>query len=472
MKILLMQDKDVLPLKEISNRLNRISKNVTFETSSAKLAQDSSLSIQIREASELEKKIEKNVKQYDLLFLITERRYVDNFFYHKASKTVILSFAGWEFYTNLPIENGVVYFIAQILAKEVDNYSFRHLEKTGCLYDFLGNKTDVDLGMREGYICDECLHRLSETKLNEEKQLLLVDVLTILSSLANVSKLEKSFLDKYSMIKSRLDWRTFEDDVSQLYRSMGAKVTQNVNLAGFQIDILVQERNCSGQQVRSAVECKFYRGKVGFKIINDFARKILTLMHNGLVDKGILVSWAGFTPQAQANAKATGIELKHYEEIKLVSLDQAKRQPSNTLESIIAENEKAEQEKVQSAPNVFVIMPFSKELDDLYYLGIAETVRKVGCTCNRVDQIDFVGEIMDKIYDSINNSKVIIAELSQPNTNVYYELGYAHAKNKLTILITKDISKASFDVKGYNSIIYENIIDLKKKLEKRLESIL
>ncbi len=109
-------------------------------------------------------------------------------------------------------------------------------------------------------------------------------------------------------------------------------------------------------------------------------------------------------------------------------------------------------------------------MDDVYHLGIAETTRKIGCTCDRVDQINFVGNIVEKIYDSIVNSRIIIAELTQQNTNVYYQLGYAHAKNKPTILITKDVSTASFDVKGYNCIIYENIVGLRKKLEERTRS--
>jgi nucleoside 2-deoxyribosyltransferase len=89
-----------------------------------------------------------------------------------------------------------------------------------------------------------------------------------------------------------------------------------------------------------------------------------------------------------------------------------------------------------------------------------------------VDEIEFVGGILDKIYNSIVNSKIIIAEVSSLNPNVYYELGYAHALNKPVILITKDISSAPFDLRNYNHIVYKNIVDLREKLKRRLGVLL
>ena len=79
---------------------------------------------------------------------------------------------------------------------------------------------------------------------------------------------------------------------------------------------------------------------------------------------------------------------------------------------------------------------------------------------------------MEKIYESIINARVIVAEVTAQNLNVYYEVGYAHALNKPTILITKRIDTAPFDLKGYNHIVYKDIRDLRSKLENRLKAIL
>jgi nucleoside 2-deoxyribosyltransferase len=77
-----------------------------------------------------------------------------------------------------------------------------------------------------------------------------------------------------------------------------------------------------------------------------------------------------------------------------------------------------------------------------------------------------------KIYDSIKTSRIVVAEVSRINANVYYELGYAHAREKPTILITKNIKSSPFDTKGFNHIIYTNIVDLKKQLKDTLKAIL
>jgi nucleoside 2-deoxyribosyltransferase len=56
------------------------------------------------------------------------------------------------------------------------------------------------------------------------------------------------------------------------------------------------------------------------------------------------------------------------------------------------------------------------------------------------------------------------------NPNVFYELGYAHALNKPTILLA-DINKRDrlpFDISGYRTVFYENSIGGKKEIEKKL----
>jgi hypothetical protein len=51
--------------------------------------------------------------------------------------------------TNLSKNNGLLYFIVDYLALILDETNFRHYELTGCIYDFLANKTGIDDGMRQ-----------------------------------------------------------------------------------------------------------------------------------------------------------------------------------------------------------------------------------------------------------------------------------------------------------------------------------
>ena len=128
--------------------------------------------------------------------------------------------------------------------------------------------------------------------------------------------------------------------------------------------------------------------------------------------------------------------------------------------------------KKRQFPEVFVIMPFSSDLDDIYFLGIREIARILGYSCLRTDEIEFVGDVRSKILDCISNCKVLIAEVTNKNPNVYYEVGYADALKKPVILITKHISSSTFDIIGLNHIIYKNIQDLREKLRNRLQALL
>jgi len=479
MKILLIQDEGIeIDLERCSNILNGICNTIKFESYKNAVTLGS-LSTHInlkKEINLLNQKVSSIEKDYTLY--VTYRRYGDNYFIHSAQKTMILSFFGWDSYTNLPLENGLFYFIARLLAGRLEVSYYRHQRLTGCIYDLLGMKTDVDVGMRTGYICENCFKSRIKTNVKKSKALsnILPDLMGILNLTSNASKWGESVfeLEKDKSLVG-LNWSTFEDEVAQFYRELGANIKQNVNLSGFQTDIYLEEETPSKQKIRTVVECKFYKSKVGNRIVNDFSRIVQTLKESGLVDKGIIVSYSGFSQDAFLVSKETGIELLRFEDLKervgIKKIPQEEKLKKST-ELIIEEKELQIKERKEKSPKIFVLMPFSPDLDDVYHLGIRETAKILNCSCERVDEIEFVGSILDKIYNSIVNSKIIIAEVSSTNPNVYYELGYAHALNKSVILITKDISSTPFDLHGYNHIVYRNIIDLREKLKSRLEVLL
>ena len=95
----------------------------------------------------------------------------------------------------------------------------------------------------------------------------------------------------------------------------------------------------------------------------------------------------------------------------------------------------------------FVLMPFSSEFDDIYKLGIKETSKSCGVRAERLDEQLFGEGMLDRIYRQIDVADFVIADLSERNPNVFYELGYAHAKDKICILLTKDTADIPFDLK-------------------------
>lgn len=476
MNVLLVRDEDInIDFDRSVNILNSICSTIKFDFYKNFIninSQTSNINF-IKEIFILDEKL--SGVERDYIIYITNRKYENNYFYYLTDKYMILSFYGWEHYTNLPLENGLFYFIVDMLVLTKFSDS-RHDETTGCIYDFLWDKTGIDIGMKRGYICDDHLS-IIRNKIKDSSVLSNIydDLTKIFNLLSNASRWNKNVLeiDQNQSIMS-LDWQNFEDDVANLYRKLGGIVNQNVNLAGFQIDIYVEEETPSKQKIRSAIECKFYRNKVGNKIVNDFYRIIKILKESNLVGKGIIVSYSGFSKDAFLVSKETGIELVHYEDLKHragIEIDYMKIKLTKPVETF-KEKKITIDEKKDHLPSIFTVMPFSSELDDVYYLGIREIAKELKCSCERVDEIEFVDGILEKIYDSISNSKIIIAEVTSPNPNVFYEIGYAHALEKPVILITKDISTAPFDIRGFNHIIYENIIDLREKLYNRLKVLI
>lgn len=118
----------------------------------------------------------------------------------------------------------------------------------------------------------------------------------------------------------------------------------------------------------------------------------------------------------------------------------------------------------------FVIMPFKKENDDKYQMVIKEAAKEVGIKAERLDEQLFREGMIERIYKQIEIADIIIADLSDRNPNVFYELGFAHAKDKLCILITSDANDLPFDLKTRRNIVYgDSYTYLKHELVKNLD---
>ena len=90
----------------------------------------------------------------------------------------------------------------------------------------------------------------------------------------------------------------------------------------------------------------------------------------------------------------------------------------------------------------------------------------------RVDEQVFHREaILQQIYNQIEAADFIIADMSGRNPNVFYEVGYGHAKEKLCILLTRDANDIPFDLKHHRHIVYSSIRDLRAKLAFDLEAV-
>lgn len=121
-------------------------------------------------------------------------------------------------------------------------------------------------------------------------------------------------------------------------------------------------------------------------------------------------------------------------------------------------------------PFVFILMPFSDAFTDIYKLGIKQTAEETGLRAERVDEQLYSEPMLERIYRQIDAADIIVADMTGQNPNVFYEVGYAHAKGKLCILLTQNASDIPFDLKQHRHIVYGGqVLKLKDELKTNLE---
>lgn len=119
----------------------------------------------------------------------------------------------------------------------------------------------------------------------------------------------------------------------------------------------------------------------------------------------------------------------------------------------------------------FVLMPFSESLSEVYDFLIKSGLEEAGYEVKRADDIKSQSNILEDIVIGISTSDLIIADLTDSNPNVYYELGIAHALGKKVILITQDINELPFDLRSYRVISYGTHFSKMQKAKEELIAI-
>lgn len=130
-----------------------------------------------------------------------------------------------------------------------------------------------------------------------------------------------------------------------------------------------------------------------------------------------------------------------------------------------------------TVPRAFVIMQFTEPFNSFFRHVIQPVAERVGLEAFRASDVYKPGIILEDILRDILESEVIIAEITSGNPNVFYELGYAHALRKQTILLAdRATAQLPFDIRGYRVIFYENTIkgkpDVETELEEHLKNIM
>lgn len=111
---------------------------------------------------------------------------------------------------------------------------------------------------------------------------------------------------------------------------------------------------------------------------------------------------------------------------------------------------------IEQGDSCFVMMPFAGPIGSYYKTIYEPAIQKAGLRPLRADDDMFkTGKIVDQIWLGIHSAKVLVAELTGRNPNVFYELGLAHALQKPVVLVSSNEDDVPFDVQHIRVIYYD-----------------
>ena len=138
---------------------------------------------------------------------------------------------------------------------------------------------------------------------------------------------------------------------------------------------------------------------------------------------------------------------------------------------------------MQQKKKCFVIMPVSKtkscstrQWTTIFNVMIKPAVvgSRLGFTCERARPR--TGNLIRDILNELNGADVVIADLTDTNPNVFYELGVRHTLRNRTILIAQDMKYVPSDLKSYWAIVYKKglsgLQDFKDKIRNVLREMM
>lgn len=104
----------------------------------------------------------------------------------------------------------------------------------------------------------------------------------------------------------------------------------------------------------------------------------------------------------------------------------------------------------------FVMMPYKEPYEGIYHNVTSRAIEKCGLESVIVKDVAFTGPIADKIHDLITESAICIADLTDANPNVMYEVGIALTLAKPVVFITQgEIRNIPFDIRHHRTVKYE-----------------
>lgn len=95
-----------------------------------------------------------------------------------------------------------------------------------------------------------------------------------------------------------------------------------------------------------------------------------------------------------------------------------------------------------------------RDADFVMNTFIAPVAEELNYEVLRADLIQTVTDISDSILEQLDNSDIVIADITNANPNVMFELGYRFSNKKPYLILTQSLSEIPFDIKGIRALEY------------------
>lgn len=132
-----------------------------------------------------------------------------------------------------------------------------------------------------------------------------------------------------------------------------------------------------------------------------------------------------------------------------------KKKAKTTTKKKASRKKAARRNGGENLGSCFTIMPFGGWFDDYYESIFCLAIEAAGLTPRRADDLYRPSTIVHDIWEHTQQAKLILADLSGKNPNVFYELGLAHALAKPAILVTESMDDVPFDLRALRVIEYD-----------------